>query len=124
MRKILFLSLVIILSLFPVVTAYSIEDSIREQINANSENLQVVLGPQTNLQEMLKTNPGFRTFFAKTIIFVSIICFLVILDLILKGFAMWRASKNNSKVWFWALLLITSFGVLPLLYLIFSKRVK
>lgn len=43
---------------------------------------------------------------------------LVILDLILKGFALWRSAKNNQTYWFVALLVINSIGILPLIYLI------
>lgn len=48
---------------------------------------------------------------------------LVILDLILKGFALWRSAKNNQPWWFVALLVINSLGILPLVYLIvFDKN--
>ncbi|MEK6918565.1 MAG: DUF5652 family protein [Nanoarchaeota archaeon] len=39
-----------------------------------------------------------------------------------KGFAMWRASKNNSPYWFVALLIFNTMGILEILYLfLFSK---
>ena len=43
---------------------------------------------------------------------------LALLDLVLKGFALWRAAKNNQPIWFIALLVINSVGILPLIYLI------
>lgn len=43
---------------------------------------------------------------------------LAILELILKGFALWRSAKNNQPIWFIVLLVINSLGILPLIYLI------
>lgn len=49
---------------------------------------------------------------------------LVILDLILKGFALWKSAKKDQSVWFIALLLINSMGVLPLVYILFNQDKK
>jgi hypothetical protein len=38
-------------------------------------------------------------------------------ELTWKGFALWRAAKNNSKYWFIPLLIINSMGLLPIIYL-------
>lgn len=52
--------------------------------------------------------------------------FLIILlawSLTWKGFALWRAAKNNSKRWFVALLIINTAGILEILYLfVFGKK--
>lgn len=48
----------------------------------------------------------------------------VILELVLKGFALWRAAQNKQKYWFIALLLINSIGILPLIYLFISQKKK
>ena len=48
----------------------------------------------------------------------------VVLAITLKGFALWRAARNNSSGWFVALLLINTFGVLELLYLVVWGRNK
>jgi len=42
--------------------------------------------------------------------------------LIVKGLALYRAARKESKIWFWVLLIFNTFGILPLLYLIFSRR--
>lgn len=42
-------------------------------------------------------------------------------ELIWKGFALWRASHNDQRTWFLALLLINSIGILPILYLLTSQ---
>lgn len=55
---------------------------------------------------------------------VNIPTVLVILAviLIIKGLALYRAARKESIVWFWVLLIFNTFGILPLLYLIFSRR--
>ena len=49
---------------------------------------------------------------------------LVILDLVLKGFALWRAARSKQTVWFVALLLVNSVGILPAIYLLTHKEKK
>ena len=49
-----------------------------------------------------------------------VICF-VIWELVWKLLALWRAARNNNKVWFVAIALINSAGILPILYLLFHK---
>ncbi len=55
----------------------------------------------------------------ETIIATSIVLIIVML---LKGFAMYRAARKESKCWFWVLLISNTMGILPVLYLIFSKK--
>lgn len=47
---------------------------------------------------------------------------LAILDIVLKAFALWRAARNGQKVWFVALLLINSLGIVPAIYLLTNKE--
>lgn len=47
---------------------------------------------------------------------------LVILELVLKGFALWRAARNNQLNWFIALLVLNTAGILPLIYLYLSRK--
>lgn len=48
---------------------------------------------------------------------------LLVWSLTWKGFALWRASKNESKRWFIALLIINTAGLLEILYLfVFGKK--
>jgi len=49
---------------------------------------------------------------------------LVILDLVLRGIALWRAGRNGQKWWFVALLLVNSVGILPGIYLLTHKEAK
>ncbi len=48
----------------------------------------------------------------------------VLLDLILKGLALWRSSQRKEKWWFVALLLINSLGILPAIYLLTHPNKK
>ena len=47
-----------------------------------------------------------------------------IFDLILRGFALWRSAKKDQNVWFIALLVVNSMGILPLIYLILNRDQK
>lgn len=42
----------------------------------------------------------------------------VILDIVLKGFALWKAAQRKEQYWFIALLLVSSLGLLPGFYLL------
>lgn len=46
----------------------------------------------------------------------------VVWELIWKGIAMWRAARLDQPAWFWTMLVISSVGVLPILYLLFSHE--
>lgn len=47
---------------------------------------------------------------------------LAIADLALKGWGMWRAAKMNKTIWFIALLIVNSMGVLPIIFLLMTKK--
>ncbi len=41
-----------------------------------------------------------------------------------KGWAMWKAAKNNHKWWFIIILVVNTLGILDILYIfVFSKKV-
>lgn len=52
------------------------------------------------------------------IITIGVVIFIVLLY----GFALYRAARKESKGWFWILLIFPTLGILPLIYLIFSKK--
>lgn len=60
-------------------------------------------------------NPFFFTLFPVWIGFL-------ILDLVLKGVALWKAARNTQKVWFVVLLIVNSIGILPAIYLLFFQK--
>lgn len=48
----------------------------------------------------------------------------ILIDLVLRGFALWKSAKRNQNIWFIALLIVNSIGILPLIYLILNKKTK
>jgi len=50
------------------------------------------------------------------------ILFLTIWDLVWKGISLWKSGRNNQLVWFIALLLVNSIGVLPIIYLLWFQK--
>lgn len=53
------------------------------------------------------------------------VIFLIAWSLIWKGFALWKAAKNNSKIWFIVLFLVNTIGLLEIIYIfIISNRKK
>ena len=42
--------------------------------------------------------------------------------MILKGFALWRAGRNNDKGWFIALMIVNTLGILEVIYLVTSSK--
>lgn len=53
---------------------------------------------------------------------LAIIIIALLFGLLFKGFALYRSARKESKGWFWVLLIFNTLGILPLLYLIFSKK--
>lgn len=45
-----------------------------------------------------------------------------ILDLALKGWGMWRAARMEKQVWFVALLIVNSLGILPAIFLVMTNE--
>ena len=50
------------------------------------------------------------------------IIILMVADLILRGLALYKSARKEQKVWFVALLIVNSVGILPLIYLLLEKR--
>ena len=49
---------------------------------------------------------------------------LILLDLIAKAFGLWYAARREERVWFIALLVVNSLGLLPLIYLFLIARIQ
>lgn len=48
---------------------------------------------------------------------------LLVWSLVWKGIALWKAARNQDKIWFIVLLVINTLGILEILYIfVFSKR--
>ena len=46
---------------------------------------------------------------------------LVLWELIWKGFALWRAGRNNHSAWFVVMLVLNTVGILEICYLLFFQ---
>ena len=58
-----------------------------------------------------------------TISIFSILFFLAILwTVAIKGYALWHAAKRGERWWFIALLVINTFGILEIAYLVFVAK--
>ncbi len=53
------------------------------------------------------------------IVFAAII---VIVLIVLKGYALWHAAKRNERAWFIVLLIVNTLGILELVYLAFVVK--
>ncbi len=50
------------------------------------------------------------------------IVLLILWELVWKGIALWHAAKMGKTVWFIALLIINSAGILPLFFLWYTRK--
>ena len=50
------------------------------------------------------------------------IVILILWELVWKGIALWHAAKLGKPVWFIALLLVNSVGILPLFFLWYTRN--
>ena len=57
-------------------------------------------------------------------LFMAIFALAIVIDLVIKGFALWRAAKNDEKGWFVVLLILNTVGILPLIYLFLIDKKK
>jgi len=55
---------------------------------------------------------------------IPFLVIFIVLDVVLRGFALWRSSKRDEKGWFVALLVINSIGIFPLIYLLTHPEKK
>jgi hypothetical protein len=49
---------------------------------------------------------------------------VLIWDIIWRGLALWRAAREKSKGWFVAILLLNTVGLLPIVYLLYTRGKK
>ncbi len=56
-------------------------------------------------------------------VLLTVILLLAVWELVWKGFALWRASRNRNLGWFIVILILNTAGILEILYLfVFSKN--
>ncbi|MBU6427334.1 hypothetical protein KGQ27_03845 [Patescibacteria group bacterium] len=56
------------------------------------------------------------------VIGIVLFAILLIIVLVLKGYALWTAARLNHKWWFIILLIINTIGILELIYLYFVAK--
>ena len=61
-------------------------------------------------------------FFPGTSIPVWVIFPVIVWDAVWKGIALWKSGRNNQLVWFIAILIVNSVGILPIVYLLFFQK--
>ena len=49
---------------------------------------------------------------------------LLIWTLVWKGVALWKAARRNEKIWFVALLVLNTLGILEIIYIFFVAKKK
>jgi methionyl-tRNA synthetase len=54
----------------------------------------------------------------------ALIAVVALWTIALKGFSLWHAARNYQRAWFVALLIINTFGILELIYLIWFRADK
>jgi hypothetical protein len=69
---------------------------------------------------------GFQPFFAPGMpgsfaALFSLFALALLWEIVLKGFALWYAARGNQKWWFVAILVLNTFGILPIVYLIWFR---
>jgi hypothetical protein len=55
---------------------------------------------------------------------LGIIAVIAIWDFIWRGIALWKAGRNNDKLWFILLLVLNTAGILPIVYIFIINKGK
>jgi len=56
--------------------------------------------------------------------FVFFIIAATIWELVWKGIALWKAARNEHKIWYVAILIVNSLGILPIIYILLHQQKK
>lgn len=58
-------------------------------------------------------------------VLLVVIAIISVWSLVWKGFALWKSARRNSPIWFVALLIVNTVGILEILYIyVFSEMGK
>ncbi|MDR0333013.1 MAG: DUF5652 family protein [Dysgonamonadaceae bacterium] len=55
---------------------------------------------------------------------IPVLIILGVIDLILRGIALWHSARRGQTVWFVFLFIISSVGILPIIYLLINRGKK
>ncbi len=53
---------------------------------------------------------------------IILLIIAILVDLVVRGMALWKAARNTQRLWFIALLFINSMAILPIIYLLTEKK--
>jgi hypothetical protein len=65
-----------------------------------------------------------NSFDVSNIVNSPLLMLIVLWELIWKGFGLWRAGRKNEPWWFFAIFILNTIGILPIIYLIISQDKK
>ncbi|MAG15721.1 hypothetical protein CMO88_01525 [Candidatus Woesearchaeota archaeon] len=57
-------------------------------------------------------------------VFIFFIIVISLWELVWKGIALWKCGRNNQLVWFIAILIFNTAGILPIVYILFFQKKK
>ena|SRR3989344_1516862 len=73
---------------------------------------------------MAITNPLISDLASMTNLPEWLLAIVIAWSLFWKGAAMWKAARKNSPIWFVALMIITTVGILEILYIYLFSEIK
>lgn len=79
------------------------------------------LGTAYDLDVLMENLAFLGTVYDFRVLFLGFML-IVMIDMVLKVWSMWRAARLQKKVWFIALLVVNSMGILPLIFLSLTKK--
>ena len=56
--------------------------------------------------------------------FIFLIVVVALWDVVWKGIALWKSARNSQLVWFVAIIIFNTAGILPILYIVFFQNKK
>ncbi len=71
---------------------------------------------------MLDFSQPQNLFFTSDVIELSLILALMVIEMVLKGYSMWKSAQAHHKWWFIVLLVFNTLGILPIVYLLFFQK--
>lgn len=61
----------------------------------------------------------------KVALTMAVVVLISIWDLVWRAFGLWKSARNKQVIWFVALLIFSTAGILPIVYIyFFQKKVK
>lgn len=55
-------------------------------------------------------------------IFWSMVAFIIVWSIIWKAVALWHAARNNHKIWYVVMIVVNTFGILEIIYIVFVSK--